>query len=102
MFRHNLSNPFYKLNYFDLKEDLCLLIFYLRFFEFYVFNPFFNIYFIRKFSNPKILDKEHNLEKRLILEMIKILNNKNSINKRSDMDCFSNIYKKFLEKNHFS
>ena len=54
------------------------------------------------FSNPKILDKEHNLEKRLILEMIEILNNKNSINKRSDMDCFSNIYKKFLEKNHFS
>ena len=33
------------------------------------------------FSNPKILDKEHNLEKRLILEMIEILNNKNSINK---------------------
>ena len=54
------------------------------------------------FSNPKILDKEHNLEKRLILEMIEILNNKNSSNKRSDMDCFSNIYKKFLEKNHFS
>ena len=25
------------------------------------------------FSNPKILDKEHNLEKRLILEMIKII-----------------------------
>ena len=24
------------------------------------------------FSNPKILDKEHNLEKRLILEMIEI------------------------------
>ena len=54
------------------------------------------------FSNPKILDKEHNLEKRLILEMIEILNNKNSINKRSDMDCFSNVYKKFLEKNHSS
>ena len=44
------------------------------------------------FSNPTILDKEQNLEKRLILEMIEILNNKNSINKRSDMDCFSNIY----------
>ena len=54
------------------------------------------------FSNPKILEKEHNLEKRLILEMIEILNNKNSINKRSDMDCFSNVYKKFLEKNHSS
>ena len=56
------------------------------------------------FSNPKILDKEHNLEKRLILEMIEILNNKNSINKRADKYgyCFSNIYKKFLEKNHFS
>ena len=38
------------------------------------------------FSNPKILDKEQNLEKRLILEMIEILNNKNSINKRSDLD----------------
>ena len=37
------------------------------------------------FSNIKILDKEHNLEKRLILEMIEILNNKNSINKRSDI-----------------
>ena len=23
-------------------------------------------------------------------------------NKRSDMDCFSNVYKKFLEKNHSS
>ena len=34
----------------------------------------------------------------LILEMIEILNNKNSINKRSDMDCFSNL--KILEKNH--
>ena len=33
------------------------------------------------FSNPKILDKEHNLEKRLILEMIKILNNKNFLKK---------------------
>ena len=50
------------------------------------------------FSNPKILDKEHNLEKRLILEMIEILNNKNSIN----MDCFSKVYKKILEKNNFS
>ena len=30
-------------------------------------------------SNPKILDKEHNLEKRLILEMIEILNNKKKI-----------------------
>ena len=56
------------------------------------------------FSNPKILDKEHNLEKRLILEMIEILNNKNSINKRSDKYgyCFSNVYKKFLEKNNSS
>ena len=46
------------------------------------------------FSNPKILDKEHDLEKRFILEMIEILNNKNSINKKSDMDCFSNVFKK--------
>ena len=54
------------------------------------------------FSNANILDKEHNLEKILILEMIEILNNKNSINKRSDMDCFSNVYKKILEENHSS
>ena len=54
-----------------------------------------------EFSNPKILDKEHNLEKRFILEMIEILNNKNSINKRSDMDCFSNIYKTFLREKSF-
>ena len=57
---------------------------------------------ILTFSNPKILDKEHNLEKRLILEMIEILIKKNSINKRSDMDCFSHVYKKILEKNNFS
>ena len=37
------------------------------------------------FSNPTILDKKHNLEKRLIFEIIEILNNKNSINKRSDI-----------------
>ena len=30
--------------------------------------------------------------------MIEILSNKNSINKKSDIDCFSNIYQKFLEK----
>ena len=50
------------------------------------------------FSNPKILDNEHNLEKRLILEMVEILNNKNSINKRSDIDCFSNVYKSFFRE----
>ena len=38
------------------------------------------------FCNPKILDKEHNLE------VIEILNNTN-------MACFSNVYKQFLEKN---
>ena len=53
---------------------------------------------ILTFLIPKILDKEQNLEKRLILEMIEILNNKNSINKRSDMDCFSNVYKKIYGK----
>ena len=37
------------------------------------------------FSNPKILDKEYNLEKSIILKIIVILNNKNSINKRSDL-----------------
>ena len=46
-----------------------------------------------------ILDKEHNLGKRSILEM---RSNKYSINKRSDMDSFSNVYKKILEKNTFS
>ena len=54
------------------------------------------------FSNTKVLDKELDLEKRLILELIKILNNKNPINKRPDMDCFSNVYKTFLQKNNFS
>ena len=54
------------------------------------------------FSNPKILDKEHNLKTRLILEMIEILNKENSINKRTDMDCFSNVDKQILEKNNFS
>ena len=47
------------------------------------------------FSNPKILDKEHNLEKKLILEMIEILNNKNSINKRSVWIVFQMFIKKF-------
>ena len=52
------------------------------------------------FSNPKILDKEHNLEKRLILEMIEILNNKNSINKKSrDTDIvFRMFIKNFWRK----
>ena len=40
----------------------------------YVDNPGQNF----DFSNHKILDKERNLEKRLILKMIEILNNKNS------------------------
>ena len=34
--------------------------------------------------------------------MIEILNNKNSNNKRSDMNCYSYVYKKSLEKNNFS
>ena len=45
---------------------------------------------------------EHNSEKILILEMIEILKNKNSINKWSDKNCFSNIFQKFLEKNNLS
>ena len=65
-------------------------------------NHFTNLKHNFDFSNSKILDKEHNLEKRLILEMIEILNNKNSINKKSDMNSFSNVYKKILEKNNFS
>ena len=44
------------------------------------------------FSNQNVLVKEHNLEIRLILEMIEVLNNKNSINKRS------NVLKNFSEK----
>ena len=49
-------------------------------------NSLFTQFYNFNFSNPKILDKEHNLEKRLILvEMIEILNNKNLINKRSDI-----------------
>ena len=39
-------------------------------------------------NNPKMLDKEWNLGKILIFEMIEILN---KINKSSDIDCFSNI-----------
>ena len=55
-------------------------------------------------TNRKILDKERNLGKILILEMIEILNKKNSINKKPDMDCFSIIIfiKKTLEKNNIS
>ena len=114
MFRHNLSNQFYKLNYFDLKEGLCLLILKSRIYEHeysiittnsectMLANHSTNLKHNFNFSNPKILDKEHNLEKRLIFEMIEILNNKNSINKRSDMDCFSNVYKKCLKKNNSS
>ena len=50
------------------------------------------------FSNPKILDKEPNLEQRLILEIIEILNNTKLITKTSDMGGFSNIYHKFLRE----
>ena len=45
------------------------------------------------FFNSKFFDNERNLEKILILEMIEILNNENSINQSSDNDCFSKIYK---------
>ena len=51
----------------------------------WVTNHSTNLKYNFDFSNPKILDKEYNLEKILNLEMIEILNNKNSINKRSDM-----------------
>ena len=47
------------------------------------------------FSNPKILDKEYNLEKVLIMEMIEILNNKNWINKRKRYEFFRMFIKKF-------
>ena len=58
-------------------------------------NHFSNLKHNFDFSNPKILDKVHNLEKRLILEMIEILNNKNSINKRSVWIVFLMLIKKF-------
>ena len=48
--------------------------------------------FIVDFSNPKILDKECNLENKFIWEMIDILNNKNFINTKSDVNSFSNLY----------
>ena len=41
---------------------------------------------LNEFLLIKIFNIEGNLEKILILEMMKILNNKNSINKRSDLD----------------
>ena len=40
------------------------------------------------FSNPKILDNEPNLEKKLVWEIIEIANIQNSINKRSLIDRF--------------
>ena len=47
------------------------------------------------FSNLKILDKERNLEKILIVEMIKIfLNNNNSINRRS----VGTVFRIFIKK----
>ena len=46
----------------------------------YLASPLTNPKHNFDFSYPKILDKEHNLEKRLILKMIEILNTKNPIN----------------------
>ena len=50
----------------------------------------------------KTLDRERHWEKWFILEMIEILNDKNSFNKSLVKDCFSNICQKFVEKHHFS
>lgn len=48
------------------------------------------------FSTPEILNKEKVLDKiTLVLEEIEILNNKNSIHIRSDIDTFSKICQKF-------
>ena len=52
-----------------------------------------------EFFNPKILDKDGNKKKSK--KTIEILSNKAAINKRSDMNCFSNIYKKNVRKNSF-
>ena len=50
------------------------------------------------FSNPKILDKVRNLEKRLILEMAEI-KKKNLIKGHRCMECFSKIYQTLLKCN---
>ena len=50
------------------------------------------------FSNPKILDKERNLEKILILKMIEILNNRNSITKCQIWTVFLIITKTFWRR----
>lgn len=50
------------------------------------------------FDQTKILDTEHNLDKRLLLEMMYINCNKDCVNVRTDVDNLSTIYKSLLNK----
>ena len=50
-------------------------------------------------DNVKILDKEPNEKKRLISEMIYILNTKNTLNKQTDIDSLSRIYSNLFHSN---
>lgn len=48
------------------------------------------------FANIKILDKEQNDRKRCVLEMIRIKQNKNTVNDRRDTEGLSNYYNKLI------
>lgn len=52
------------------------------------------------FDNCRILGAESNLKKRLLLEMIEIKKNKNSVNKRTDIESLNSIYFSILEQNN--
>lgn len=45
------------------------------------------------YPNIKILRKEKNISKRLFLEMVEINKSSNCVNKKTDIDNLSNIYK---------
>ena len=50
------------------------------------------------FANTRILTKEHNLQKRLILESINInLNNRHSLNLKSDLDVLNPTHTQLLQ-----
>ena len=49
------------------------------------------------FEKTKILDTEKLYNKRLTSEMIYIYNNKNSINKKTDIKFLSSIYKPIIK-----
>lgn len=50
-----------------------------------------------KFEETQILDREHNLQKRLISEMVHIKSNKNAVNVRSDTQNLSCIYNNLID-----